>query len=125
MNETKDSEPNGMSIAKDASARLSQFFASSDGDLDGDIVTSSTQNGLSLDEGMVIDLFRDLQGSIRSNDASLEKIEEVLHHFQDNLQRVSTEIQTIQSRSISLSHRLDNRKVMCLLMHSKLEFLHF
>ena len=58
------------------------------------------------------DKFEDLHKSIRACDDVLNSVELNLTSFQNDLAAVSTEIETLQARSVALSVRLENRKVV-------------
>ncbi|KAG9321025.1 hypothetical protein KVV02_004986 [Mortierella alpina] len=53
--------------------------------------------------------FVDLHGQIKSCDEILETMENLLSIFQTDLGNISTEIQTLQSKSVSMSIQLKNR----------------
>ncbi|KAK9238815.1 Sac2 family-domain-containing protein [Lipomyces kononenkoae] len=57
-----------------------------------------------------IERFKDLHASIQKCDAVLASVEDYLSHFQHDLGLLSSEIETLQNRSIFLNRRLENRK---------------
>ncbi|KAK9322145.1 Sac2 family-domain-containing protein [Lipomyces orientalis] len=57
-----------------------------------------------------IDRFKDLHASIKRCDSVLASVEDYLSHFQNDLGLLSSEIETLQNRSIFLNRRLENRK---------------
>ena len=56
--------------------------------------------------------FEDLHQSIRACDDVLDSVEINLTSFQNDLEVVSAEIETLQARSTALNIRLENRKVV-------------
>lgn len=56
--------------------------------------------------------FEDLHRSIRACDEVLKNVETNLTSFQNDLGAVSAEIETLQARSLALSVRLENRKLV-------------
>ncbi|KAK9362077.1 Sac2 family-domain-containing protein [Lipomyces starkeyi] len=57
-----------------------------------------------------IERFKDLHASIQKCDSVLASVEDYLSHFQHDLGLISSEIETLQNRSIFLNRRLENRK---------------
>ncbi|KAK9367544.1 Sac2 family-domain-containing protein [Lipomyces kononenkoae] len=57
-----------------------------------------------------IERFKDLHASIHKCDSVLASVEDYLSHFQHDLGLLSSEIETLQNRSIFLNRRLENRK---------------
>lgn len=55
--------------------------------------------------------FVDLHGQIKSCDEILETMENLLSIFQNDLGNISAEIQTLQTKSVSMSIQLKNRMV--------------
>jgi hypothetical protein len=58
------------------------------------------------------DKFEDLHKSILACDEVLKSVETYLTNFQSDLEAVSTEIESLQNRSIALNTKLENRKVV-------------
>ncbi|KAK9247101.1 Sac2 family-domain-containing protein [Lipomyces tetrasporus] len=57
-----------------------------------------------------IERFKDLHASIQRCDSVLASVEDYLSHFQNDLGLLSSEIETLQNRSIFLNRRLENRR---------------
>lgn len=58
------------------------------------------------------DKFQDLHRSIMACDEVLKSVESYLSAFQTDLGTVSGEIESLQNRSMSLTHQLENRKTV-------------
>lgn len=70
---------------------------------------SSTRSIILLPDVHQSQAFVDLHGQIKSCDEILETMENLLSIFQTDLGNISTEIQTLQTKSVTMSIQLKNR----------------
>ncbi|KAK7725678.1 Vacuolar protein sorting-associated protein 52 [Botryosphaeria dothidea] len=88
-------------------------FAASDEEQQKRPAAIPTHNSESVEEyAQAKDKFEDLHRSVTACDEVLKSVETYLTGFQADLGAVSAEIETLQNRSLSLTTRLENRRVV-------------
>jgi vacuolar protein sorting-associated protein 52 len=106
----EDVDFGGLSLKDFAQAELKQEHGSEMGSSRADGCISATQ---SIDEfDKELEKFEDLHRSITACDQVLKSVEVYLQGFQADLGSVSTEIETLQTRSTEMNSRLENRRVV-------------
>ncbi|KAL1628690.1 Vacuolar protein sorting-associated protein 52 [Neofusicoccum ribis] len=90
-----------------------QTFAEANGDQPQRPAQIQTRSNESIEEyAQAKDKFEDLHRSVTACDEVLKSVETYLTGFQADLGAVSSEIETLQNRSLSLTTKLENRKVV-------------
>ncbi|EKG14106.1 Vps52/Sac2 [Macrophomina phaseolina MS6] len=88
-------------------------FAALDGEQQQRIGPTHPRSNESVEEyAQAKDKFEDLHRSVTACDEVLKSVETYLTGFQSDLGAVSAEIETLQNRSLSLTTKLENRKVV-------------